>query len=56
MPADAAGLGERAAHAGRGGELLLGLVALEDLPDLEQRHVGIAAIGIFLRGRGEARE
>ena len=34
------GLGERAAHAGGGGELILRLVALEDLPDLEQRHVG----------------
>ena len=39
VAADAGGLGERAAQAGGGGELILRLVALEDLPDLEQRHV-----------------
>ena len=44
-------LGERAAHAGRGGELVLRLVALEHLPDLEQRDVGKAAVGVLLRGR-----
>ena len=49
MAADADGLGERAAQASGGRELILGLVALEDLPDLEQRHVGAAAVGIALR-------
>ena len=48
MAADAAALGQRAAQAGGGGELILRLVALEDLPDLEQRHVRYAAIGIAL--------
>jgi hypothetical protein len=38
-----------------GGELVFGPVALEDLPDLEQRHVGESAIGILLRRRHEPR-
>ena len=50
------GLRQRAAHAGRGGELILRLVALENLPDLEQRDVGEAAVGVLLRGRDQARE
>ena len=40
---------EPAPHAGRRGELVLRPVALEHLPDLEQRDVGIAAVGILLR-------
>ena len=43
------GLGERAPHARGGGELVLRPVAAEDLPDLEQRHVGEAAVGVPLR-------
>ena len=54
VAADAGALGQRAAHAGRGGELVLRLVALENLPDLEQRHVGKAAVGVLLRGRDQA--
>ena len=37
------------AHAGRGDELILRPVAAEDLADLEQRHIGKAAVGIGLR-------
>ena len=39
----------------RGGELILRLVALEHLPDLEQRHVGESAIRILLRGCDQPR-
>ena len=56
MAADAGRLGERAAHAGRGGDLVLRLVAAKDLADLEQRRVGIAAVGVPLRGGDQARE
>ena len=34
--------------------LIVGLVAAIDLADLEQRHIGEAAIGIALGGRDEA--
>ena len=44
------------AHAGGRDELILGLVALEDLADLEQRDIGEAAIGIGLRRGDEARQ
>ena len=47
-------LARRAPHAGRGGDLVLGLVAGEDLADLEQRHIGKAAIGVLLRRRHQA--
>ena len=36
------------------GELILGLVAAEHLSDLEQRHVGKAAVGVLLRGGDQA--
>ncbi len=49
-----AGFGQRAAHAAGGGELILRPVAGEDLPDLEQRHVGHAAVGIALRRHDQA--
>ena len=54
MPADAGRLGERAAHAGGGDELILGPVAAEDLADFEQRHVGEAAVGVLLRAGDQA--
>ncbi len=52
-PADAGRLGERAAHAAGGGELVLRPIAAEDLPDLEQRQVGKAAVGVLLRRGGK---
>ena len=52
-PADAGHLGERAAHAAGSGELVLRPIAAEDLPDLEQRHVGKAAVGVLLRRGGK---
>src|SRR5215467_589603 len=48
MAADARCFRQGAAHAARGGELLLRLIALVDLSDLEQRNVGVSAVGIFL--------
>src|SRR5436190_424639 len=39
MPAHAFRGGKAVAHAGGGDELVLGFIALEDLPDLEQRDV-----------------
>src|SRR5581483_11940079 len=39
MPPDAGGARQRAAHAGRGGELVDRLVALENLTDLEQSDI-----------------
>ena len=59
VPPGAGGSRERAAHAGRSGELVLRLVAAEHLPDLEQRGVGKAAVGVLLcrcdQTRDEAR-
>src|SRR2546429_399740 len=55
VAAAAGRLGARAAHAARGRKLVLRAVAAEDLPDLEQRHVAEAAIGILLRRGGESR-
>ena len=55
VPPRAGGSRERAAHAGRGGELVLRLVAAEHLPDLEQRRVGKAAVGVLLRRCDQAR-
>src|SRR2546430_9822000 len=52
----AGGFCQRAADAGRGGELILRAVALEDLTDLEQGHVGKAAVGVLLRGGDERSE
>jgi hypothetical protein len=49
-------LGEPAPHARRGGELILRRVAFEDLPDLEQRCVGKAAVGVALRGLHQTRD
>jgi hypothetical protein len=49
----AAGAGrprQRATHAAGRGELILGALTAEDLTDLEQRHVGHAAIGVLLGG------
>ena len=47
-------LGEAAAHAARRRLLVLGAVAEENLADLEQRRVGIAAVGVALRRGDEA--
>src|SRR5215831_11979524 len=54
VAADARGLGERAAHASCGRDLLLRLVALEDLADLEQGDIREAAVGVLLRRGDEA--
>ncbi len=56
MTADAVGFGQRTAQAAGRDELILGLVAPENLPDLEQRHVGIATVGIALRRRNQPGE
>ncbi len=53
VPPDAGGLGQPAAYAGGGGELILRPVAPEDLSDLEQSHVAETAIGVALRGRNQ---
>jgi hypothetical protein len=50
-----AGFASAAAHAAGRGELVLGAVAAEDLSDLEQRHVGHAAIGVLLGGGEQPR-
>ena len=42
------------AHAGGRHELVLGLVAAEDLADLEQRDIGRAAIDVGLCGRDQS--
>ena len=55
VAANAGRLRERAAHAAGRGELVLGAVAAEDLSDLEQRHVGHAAIGVLLGGGEQPR-
>ena len=47
--------GEATAHAARGRDLILGPVAAENLPDLEQRHVVEPAIGVLLRRQHETR-
>ena len=54
MAADAGRLGERAAHAGGGGELICRRVAAKDLADFEQADIGKAAVGVLLRGRDQA--
>src|SRR5262249_54804016 len=51
-PPGAGALGARAPHAARRGQLVLRTVAAKDLSDLEQRHVGEAAVGVLLR-RGD---
>ena len=56
VPADALRRRKAVAHAGGRDELVLGLVAPEDLADLEQRDVRIAAIGVGLRRRDQARQ
>ena len=40
---------------GGGGELVFRLIAFENLPDFEQRHIGKAAVGILLRSRDKPR-
>ena len=56
MAAAAVDGGGAAADAGGGDHLVLRLVAAIDLPDLEQREIGEAAIGIALRGGDQARQ
>ena len=54
MPADAGRFGQRAAHAGGGGELIGRRVAAKNLADFEQAGIGEAAIGVLLRRRDQA--
>ena len=56
MPSRPARGREPAPHAARRDQLILGPVALEDLPHLEQRGIDEAAIGVALAGRHEARD
>ena len=56
MAAAPGGFCQRPPHARRGGQLVGRLVAAEDLADLEQRHVGDAAIGIALGGGNQPRD
>ncbi len=55
MTAAAGGLGEGVAQPAGGSELVFRPVALEDLPNLEQRRIGKTAVGIALRCHHEAR-
>ena len=55
MAAGAGRLRQRATHAAGRGELVLGALTAEDLTDLEQRHVGHAAIGVLLGGGEQSR-
>src|SRR5262249_57485317 len=55
-PAEAARLGARTPHPARRRDLVLRLVASEDLPDFEQGDIGEPAIGILLRRRDQARD
>ena len=55
MAAETGGFRQRAAQAGRRGELILGPIAAKDLPHFEECGVREPAIGIFLRGGHEPR-
>jgi len=55
VPAGAKRFGFSAPHRRRRGELILRLIALEDLADLEQAHVAKTAVGVVLRGREQTR-
>src|SRR5829696_3825282 len=56
MPPAAVRLCQRPPDTGGGRELILGLIAAEYLPDLEQRHIGKTSVRVLLRARHEARD
>src|SRR5215212_3022481 len=51
MPPAAVRLCQRPPDTGGGRELILGLIAAEYLPDLEQRHIGKTSVRVLLRAR-----